>query len=117
MAAAHPSGDDVIRKAAEGISAAVRHCDHVGRYEGEQFLVVLPNCTAEAARGVAERMWHQISKEPATGAVELSLSFGLSQWHPGLAVGDLLHQADVALQLAKHNGRYRVEVVTPHRRT
>ena len=106
-----PSGDDLLRNASEGISGAVRHCDHVGRYEGEQFLVVLPNCTAEAARDVAERMWYQISKEPAMGAIELNVSFGLSQWHPGLAVGELLHQADVALQRARHNGRYRVEVV------
>ena len=100
----------LLRDAAEGISGAVRHCDHVGRYEGEQFLVVLPNCTAEAAREVAERVWYQISKEPAMGEVDMSVSFGLSQWSPGQGVGELLYQADVALQRARHNGRYRVEV-------
>jgi diguanylate cyclase (GGDEF)-like protein len=106
-----PSGEDVLRDAAKGISGAVRHCDHVGRYEGEQFLVVLPNCTAEAAREVAERVWYQISKEPAMGTIEMSLSFGLSQWRQGQETDELLHQADVALQRARHNGRYRVEVV------
>jgi len=106
-----PSGEDVLRDAAKGISGAVRHCDHVGQYEGEQFLVVLPNCTAEAAREVAERVWYQISKEPAMGKIEMSLSFGLSQWRQGQGVDELLYQADVALQRARHNGRYRVEVV------
>jgi two-component system cell cycle response regulator len=104
-------GEDVVQDAAKGISGAVRQCDHVGRYENEQFLVVLPNCTAEAARELAERVWYQISKEPAMGTIEMSISFGLSQWRPGLQAGELLHQADVALQRARHNGRYRVEVV------
>jgi diguanylate cyclase (GGDEF)-like protein len=105
-----PSGDDVLRDAAEAISGAVRHCDHVGRYENEQFLVVLPNCAAAEAREVAERVWYQISKKPAMTEAAMTVSFGLSQWRQDQGVGEFLHQADVALQRAKHNGRYRVEV-------
>lgn len=103
-------GDDVLHDAAEGITGAVRHCDHVGRYEGEQFLAVLPNCTAEAAREVAERVWEHICKQPAMRTIDISVNFGLSQWRPGQEAGELLYQADVALQRAKQNGRYRVEV-------
>ncbi|MGC2209871.1 MAG: diguanylate cyclase [Candidatus Korobacteraceae bacterium] len=105
-----PAGDDVLRDAADAISGAVRHCDHVGRYENEQFLVVLPNCVAGEAREVAERVWYQISKKPAMAEAAMTVSFGLSQWRPGQGVDEFLYQADVALQRAKHNGRYRVEV-------
>lgn len=106
----HPDAPTLLRDASEGISAAVRHCDHIGRYEGNQLLVVLPNCTADAAREVAERVWHHLSQEPVMNEVDSSVGFGLSQWHPGLDVSQLLHHADVALQRARQNGRYRVEV-------
>jgi hypothetical protein len=71
---------------------------------------VLPDCTAEAAREVADRVWEQLSRVPVMSEIETSVSFGLSQWQPGQDIGELLHQADVALQRAKQNGRYRVEV-------
>jgi len=106
----HFIGDDVLRDAANGICYAVRHCDHVGRYEGEQFLVVLPNCTAEAAREVAERVRRQISAEPMVNEIEMTVSIGVSQWLSGQGISELLHQADVALCRAKQNGRNRVEV-------
>ena len=56
----HLVGDDVLRSTAGTISGAVREYDHVGRYGGEEFLIVLPNFTAEAARGVAERVRQHI---------------------------------------------------------
>jgi diguanylate cyclase (GGDEF)-like protein len=106
----HFIGDDVLRDAANGICYAVRQCDHVGRYEGEQFLVVLPNCTAEAAREVAERVRRQIGAEPMVNEIEITASIGVSQWFSGQGISELLHQADVALCRAKQNGRNRVEV-------
>lgn len=108
----HLVGDDVLRRAAEKISAAVREYDHVGRYGGEEFLVVLPNCTAEAGREVAERVRQHIGDEPIVNVpfqVEITVSIGVSQWHSGQEISDLLHQADVALYRAKQNGRNRVE--------
>ena len=106
----HFIGDDVLRDAANGICYAVRHCDHVGRYEGEQFLVVLPNCTAEAAREVAERVRQQMCAEPMVNEIEITVSIGVAQWLSGQGISELLHQADVALRRAKQNGRNRVEV-------
>jgi diguanylate cyclase (GGDEF)-like protein len=104
------AGDEVLRGAAERISCTVRHCDHVGRYEGGQFLVVLPNCTAEAAREVAERLRQCIHEGPIVNAIEVTVSIGVSQWRYGQVVRDVLHQVDVALGQAKQNGRNRVEV-------
>jgi diguanylate cyclase (GGDEF)-like protein len=109
----HLAGDDVLRSAAGLICSAVRDYDQVGRYGGDEFFIVLPNCTAEAARGVAERVRQRIRKKPVVHApvqVELTASIGVSQWHSGQEIRDLLHQADVALYRAKQNGRDRVEV-------
>ena len=109
----HLVGDDVLRGVAEKISGAVREYDHVGRYGGEEFLVVLPNCNAGAARVIAERLRQRIREEPIVNApiqVELTASVGVSQWRSGQEIRDLLRQVDVALYRAKQNGRDRVEV-------
>ncbi len=110
----HLVGDDVLRSAAERISNTVREYDHVGRYGGEEFLVVLPNCTVEAAREVAERVRQAIGDKPIITAniqMEITVSIGVSQWRSGQEIGDLLHRADVAMYRAKFKGRNRVEVV------
>ncbi len=104
------AGDEVLRSAAERISSVVRHCDHIGRYEGGQFLVVLPNCTAEAAREVAERLRQGIAEGPIVNAIEITVSIGISQWRSGQVVRDVLHRVEIALGHAKQNGRNRVEV-------
>jgi diguanylate cyclase (GGDEF)-like protein len=107
----HLVGDEVLRCVAKKVSGAIREYDHVGRYGGEEFLVVLPNCTVEAALEVAERV-RQVCAEPiviATTQLRITVSIGLSQWHSEELL-DLLRHADVALYRAKQNGRNRVEV-------
>jgi two-component system cell cycle response regulator len=109
----HLVGDEVLRRAAGRMSSAVREYDHVGRYGGEEFLVVLPNCTAEAARDVAERVRQHIGDKPIVTTptqLEITVSIGVSQWHYGQEISGLLHRADVAMYRAKQNGRNRVEV-------
>ncbi len=109
----HLVGDDVLRSAAERVSSTVREYDLVGRYGGEEFLVVLPNCNAEAAREVAERVRVHIAEGPVVTVpmqVQITVSIGVSQWRSGQEVHDLLHRADLAMYQAKRNGRNRVEV-------
>jgi diguanylate cyclase (GGDEF)-like protein len=109
----HLVGDDVLRSTAEKMSRAVREYDHVGRYGGDEFLVVLPNCAAEAAREVAERVRQHIGGEPiaiASIQVKITASIGVAQWHSGQDFRDLMHRADVAMYRAKQYGRNRVEV-------
>lgn len=107
----HSVGDDVLIGVTKKLSSAVREYDHVGRYGGEEFLVVLPNCNAEAAWEVAERVRRQIAEEPMIETIQLrmTVSIGLSQWQSGQELSDLLHRADIALYRAKQNGRNRVE--------
>ena len=109
----HMVGDEVLRTVAKKVSSAVREYDHVGRCGGEEFLVVLPNCTVEAALEVAERVRQQVCYEPiviANTQLRITVSIGLSQWHPDEELPDLLRRADIALYRAKQNGRNRVEV-------
>lgn len=109
----HLVGDDVLLGAAAKMSAAVREYDHVGRYGGEEFLVVLPDCGAEAACQVAERVRQHIGEEPIVNTptqVNITVSIGVAEWQAGEDITELLHQADVALYRAKQNGRNRVEL-------
>jgi len=109
----HLVGDDVLRSVAERVSSTVREYDHVGRYGGEEFLVVLPDCSAEAAREVAERVRQHVGGRPVVFVpkqVEITVSIGVCQWRSGQEIHDLLHGADLAMYRAKQRGRNRVEV-------
>ena len=112
----HLVGDEVLRYVAEKLSTTVREYDHVGRFGGDEFLVVLPNCNVDSAREVAERVRQLVAAGTiVTGDTQLktTVSIGVSEWHSGQGVHDLLHQADVALYRAKQSGSNRVEVKNP----
>lgn len=109
----HPAGDAVLAEVAARIRRAVREYDAVGRYGGEEFMVVLSNCNLEAARVVCERIRGFVAGEqiatPA-GALHVTVSIGLVACDA--AHGDLVRvvgDADAALYRAKERGRNRVE--------
>jgi two-component system cell cycle response regulator len=109
----HLVGDEVLRNAAIRMSAELREYDHFGRYGGEEFLAVLPNCSAETAREVAERVRLSIADRPLLSnpaRVDVTVSIGVSQWRPGQELPEMLERADVALYRAKDRGRNRVEM-------
>jgi diguanylate cyclase (GGDEF)-like protein len=91
------------------MSSAVRHSDQVGRYGGEEFLVVLPDCSILRAREVAERIRERVSGDAMAGEISITLSIGLAEWKVEDDVTHLLHRADVALYRAKQNGRNQVQ--------
>ena len=109
----HDAGDQVLRLSAQALQAALRSTDRVGRYGGEEFLIVLPDTDEGTAMQVVERCRKQLACLAVTArsgkAIEISGSFGFA----GLA-GDtsqedmletLLARADEALYRAKHRGR------------
>jgi diguanylate cyclase (GGDEF)-like protein len=86
----------------------------VGRYGGEEILIVLPDCRAEAARTIAARIGRTIAAEALEtpeGRIPLTISMGVasSELAPADALG-LLRDADAALYRAKHQGRNRYEL-------
>jgi diguanylate cyclase (GGDEF)-like protein len=105
----HQAGDEVLRATAERMSGCVRHSDQVGRYGGEEFLVVLPDCNILRAREVAERIRERVSGEAMSGSISVTLSIGLAEWKLEDDLTHLLHRADIALYRAKQNGRNQVQ--------
>ena len=114
----HLVGDEVLKEAARRLLASVRSYDFVGRYGGEEFLVVLNNCDPNYSFNRAEEIRKTIAKQPvqtSSGPIPITMSIGLligQQW--GFrSMEDLLHQTDIALYAAKGAGRNCVKVAVP----
>lgn len=110
----HPAGDSVLCEVARRMLATVRPYDSIGRYGGEEFMVVVPGCDAAGARLQAERLRATIGGAAIPspgGSVSTTLSLGAAaSSNPGAADWEsLLRLADAALYRAKENGRDRVE--------
>jgi len=110
----HSVGDQVLRESAHRIKAVLRPYDLVGRYGGEEFLVVAPRCDLPSAAVVAERVRKAVCATPIVtpaGRLLITLSAGVS----GATVENmreasvLIDDADRALYRAKELGRNRVE--------
>jgi two-component system, cell cycle response regulator len=111
----HMAGDVVLREAARRMTNCIRPYDCVGRYGGEEFLIVVPSSDAMGAMGLAERIRKEIEATPmvAEGAsVSVTASFGISCSTPNrlLDPQEMLRLADDALYRAKANGRNRCEL-------
>ncbi|HYT91896.1 MAG TPA: diguanylate cyclase [Gemmataceae bacterium] len=108
----HLIGDEVLRQVAQRLLAVLRPYDTVGRYGGEEFLIVLPGCDLETTMTLAERLRRSVAAEPVTwegGCVHVTLSLGVDAWdREGGNLAALLGSADEALYHAKHAGRNRV---------
>jgi diguanylate cyclase (GGDEF)-like protein len=113
----HVAGDAVLKAVADAISNEVRDYDSVGRFGGEEFVVLLPGMTEADGVGVAERIRHAVTQLAVEAPVEgrttvirnLSASIGVSTFpSAGDDVEPLLLAADAALYEAKNTGRNRV---------
>ena len=112
----HACGDTVLREAARRLSESVRPYDAVGRYGGEEFLVILPGCDAETSANQAERLRRVLAETPVVHgghAIAITASFGVTEWRSGHLPEALVNTADEALYKAKHAGRNRVEFLLP----
>jgi diguanylate cyclase (GGDEF)-like protein len=115
----HPAGDAVLRHTAACLLSGVRVTDVVARIGGEEFVVLLPQTSLDAAVALAEKLLRNLQQSPAAIASDLqihvtaSLGVGcLPAGHSG-SVASLYAAADHALYMAKHNGRNRVEKTQP----
>ena len=110
----HLAGDEALRRTAGRITSALRPYDAVGRYGGEEFLVVMPGCDTTDALIVAERLRALFDENPivspeGTLHVRLSLGAVVIKGKNRLNTDSVVKAADESLYRAKNLGRNRVE--------
>jgi diguanylate cyclase (GGDEF)-like protein len=110
----HPAGDRVIRHVATAITEVLRETDFGARWGGDEFAIVAPNTTAEAAFHSAERLVFRLATDSRrSGGMTTTISVGIATFDPAhgteCTVERLLHAADDALYRAKSSGRNRVQ--------
>jgi len=115
----HAVGDQFLQRLAIAMRTALHAREVFGRYGGEEFLVLFPDTTIEQARLAAERLRSTLRDQPLRiddEDVMVTLSFGLSSFESGDVLFDqVARRADIALYVAKTQGRDRVEIYNPAR--
>ncbi len=111
----HLTGDDVLEKIAALIRGNIRDTDVAGRYEGEEFIIVLPRTDLSSSWIAAERLRSIIEKtelkDPAGNVFAVTVSQGLVGWERNDDAPSLISRADEALYKAKQKGRNRVQIL------
>lgn len=114
----HLFGDEALREISRRLRAQLRVYDGVGRYGGEEFLMILPNCDLPNAILRADGLREFIAREPVSWsgverAVTMSMGVAVSDCDGENKLESLLNQADAGLYQAKEKGRNRVEHFAP----
>ncbi|MDR7085779.1 diguanylate cyclase (GGDEF)-like protein [Aeromicrobium panaciterrae] len=102
----HPAGDRALRAFADACSGTVRTSDLVGRYGGEEFIVLLPNTHLDRAEAITAQISEQLRLAEA-GFPMPTASYGITIARPGIDLETSIATADAALYLAKQQGRNR----------
>lgn len=105
----HDAGDEVLVEVAAAVSRQLRDTDHVGRWGGEEFMVLATNTDVEGASRVASRLRGAIEALAIRDYGSVTASFGVAAHRKGEVRSDLVKRADVAMYRAKEGGRNRVE--------
>ena len=111
----HAAGDEVLKEVAKRLKSDLRPYDVVGRYGGEEFLIILPGCDLTVGARRANEIRSLVAKDPIQtpcGPASATISMGVTVTSSARdhSVADALREADVSMYAAKKNGRNRVEV-------
>lgn len=110
----HPAGDQVLKEFAYRCKCSVREIDLVGRYGGEEVIILLPDTNRKLAMQVAERLRASIAATPINidgQEIPLTVSIGVAtKDEHTLHLETLIARADQAMYIAKHRGRNRVAI-------
>ncbi|MCW9053720.1 MAG: ABC transporter substrate-binding protein [Motiliproteus sp.] len=104
----HIAGDEVLMGIASSVLANIRKADILGRWGGDEFMILLPEQDVEQACVEAEKLRVLIANHHFPFGGRVSCSFGVAQYHPGMDEDALVTTADKALYKAKENGRNQV---------
>ena len=101
----HLAGDTLLQIVGRNIKAAIRNADYAFRYGGDEFAVLLPQTSIDAALSVLERVREKIVDGVDTQKIAITASIGLACWpDDGISHTDIIASADVSLYRAKRNG-------------
>jgi len=114
----HAAGDEVLRKVAGVLKKTARSTDHIGRFGGDEFLLILPQADGESGLRVCERILEAMRREfrgSGNGIPRIGLSVGLTHWssEKALSVDGIMELTDKALYRAKEKGGDRIWMETP----
>jgi len=107
----HQVGDDMLCGFVQCIQENLRDYDCMGRYGGEEFLVIAPDSTGHPEQSLYQRLCDGVSAHPITtrdSSIDISVSIGVAEWKTDCTVDTILARADAALYRAKDEGRNRV---------
>jgi len=108
----HDAGDAALRQVAHLLQEACRGPDFVGRWGGEEFMMILPETGPAAAMDVASRVRVRVADETFDGVGNLTVSIGVASFESGATTDTLFRRVDRAMYAAKRGGRNRIEVAT-----
>jgi diguanylate cyclase (GGDEF)-like protein len=115
----HNAGDRVLVTVAQTLRREIRSADWLGRWGGEEFVVLLPDSNEAQAEGTLERLRKAVAAqriELSDCSVQITISVGIASWAgENERVDEVLARADAALYRAKRAGRNRVQVSDAHR--
>jgi len=104
----HQEGDRVLQKLAEVMKKSLRQSDMIGRWGGEEFMVILSHTSLDEAAKVAEHLRHTVNEFPFTELYPVTISIGVGEFMYGEEVHECVARVDAALYRAKENGRNSV---------
>lgn len=109
----HQSGDKVLKLIANVMSSRLRSVDFIGRYGGDEFVILMPETTARHGLRVLDSIRRLIAKSPfrfKDEPVQITLSLGICEFTPGDTVETVFERADKALYQAKKEGRNSCQI-------
>lgn len=111
----HLEGDKVLVRFSQIIKSCLRTNDSAYRYGGEEFTVILPETGGEEAKTVAQRIRKTLEAEKfmpiPNNQVKITISIGVTQYHPKEELSTFIQRADKAMYLSKENGRNKVSAL------
>jgi diguanylate cyclase len=111
----HQAGDAVLEQLAGRIKQGLRLYDILGRYGGEEFMLMLPTADLQVSERIAERIRSSVEAKPFSyngSEIRVTISLGVATFAPNFILDETISRADKALFRAKKGGRNRVETET-----
>lgn len=109
----HQVGDHILQEISKLFKKELRDSDIIGRWGGEEFLLIAPNTSKNEAYKVAEKLRLAVELQHFKHIDKLTVSIGCSSIRKNCTIEQVLHEADQALYTAKHNGRNQVHNADP----